>query len=575
MFSKVDKAITGTSKTNSRGAAGHQNLASKAIEQIFLQILLPDISNRYSYRLMAKSSVSARLAAQVQWQHSKVRQGQIDQSQLSIADAPSGAVPFSFMVIGDTDAGTPSQSTSNGENDSMFAAGVLAERLRQQMGESRLLLHTGDITYPTGSYQNYWAGFLRPYQWLLAGLPKSANYRSDSVVFNQPLLPVPGNHDYAESKSGFWQPLLRALCDRLRSVGIDLGYYGGQGGEAYGQTFLDDLQKLSAKQLTKHLATHYSAVVPDAMTAGRIAADGIAFDGEILSHSNRCLNYRPGQFTRLPNRYYSFRYGGVDFFALDSNTWNSAPDATGFDQQQLIWLEQALIKSWQTPNTVGRIIYLHHSPYTTESMRWQQPETLWVRRHLRAVLDRVAAHLTEQLKKPDSLDNQALPDGKVFPGNRLPDDPWVDLVISGHAHCFEHVKTTETGHADAGTDWVVCGGSGAGLRRQREAGTDILENLSQGGKSCTRVVAKSQLYAGLHGRSHKKQLFHSFVRIEVQPHQPQKILIRPFVMSWHPEGWQTKALNPIKVGRLIPAPSNLQLSNSELSNSELLGVSNS
>ncbi len=531
---------------------------------------------------MAKNAVSARLAAQVQWQHSKVLQGQIDQSQLSIADAPSGAVPFSFMVIGDTDAGVPLSGALSPENNSMFAAGVLAERLRQQMGESRLLLHTGDITYPTGSYQNYWAGFLRPYQWLLANLPVSANYRSASVVFNQPLLPVPGNHDYAGSTSGIGQRLLQWLCSHLRSLGVDLGHYGGQGGEAYGQTFLDDLQKLSPKQLTDHLATHYSAVVPNAMTAGQIAADGIAFDEAALSDVSRCLNYRPGQFTRLPNRYYSFRYGGVDFFALDSNTWNSAPEATGFDQQQLIWLEESLIKSWQTPNTVGRIIYLHHSPYTTESTRWQQPETLWVRRHLRAVLDRVAAYFADPLKKMDALgnalDNQAVRDRKAFQGNRSPNDPWVDLVISGHAHCFEHLKTTETGHADAGMDWVVCGGSGAGLRRQREAGADILENLSQGqkqggrqdSKSCTRVVAKSQLYAGLHGRSHQKQLFHSFVRIEVQPHQSQKILIRPFVMSWHPEGWQTKALKAIKIGRLIP-----ELSNSELSNSELLGVSNS
>ncbi|MHC5832871.1 MAG: metallophosphoesterase, partial [Nostoc sp.] len=26
---------------------------------------------------------------------------------------------------------------------------------------------------------------------------------------------------------------------------------------------------------------------------------------------------------RLPNRYYTFRYGGIDFFALDSNTFNT------------------------------------------------------------------------------------------------------------------------------------------------------------------------------------------------------------------------------------------------------------
>jgi 3',5'-cyclic AMP phosphodiesterase CpdA len=483
---------------------------------------------------MAKSAISARLAAQVQWQHPKVLQGQIDQTQLSIADAPSGAVPFSFMVMGDTDAGTPSARTLSeralGDKEISQFSGVFAEQLRQQMRESRLLLHTGDVTYPTGSYKNYWEGFLRPYQWLLSSIPASPDYRSESVVFKRPILPVPGNHDYAGVRVWpgvrVWQKALRALCDRLRALGINLGHYGGQGGEAYGQTFLDDLQTLSAEQLTAHLATNYGAIAPDAMRASKIAANGIAFDEDGLgSHFNRCLNYRPGQFTRLPNRYYSFRYGGVDFFALDSNTWNTAPEAPEFDQQQLIWLEQALIKSWQTPNTVGRIIYLHHSPYTTEATRWQQSETLWVRRHLRSVLDRVAATVT-----------------------RASHGPWVDVVISGHAHCLEHVQTLDTGHADAGIDWVVCGGSGASLRRQREAGSDILESLSQGGKSRTQVVAQSRLYAGVHGRSNQQQAFHSFLRIEVQPHQAQKFVIRPFVVSHYPDGWQTKALKPIQVG---------------------------
>jgi hypothetical protein len=37
------------------------------------------------------------------------------------------------------------------------------------------------------------------------------------------------------------------------------------------------------------------------------------------------LPYRPGEETRLPNRYYRFRYGSVDFFALDSNTLDPPP----------------------------------------------------------------------------------------------------------------------------------------------------------------------------------------------------------------------------------------------------------
>src|SRR5436305_628772 len=37
------------------------------------------------------------------------------------------------------------------------------------------------------------------------------------------------------------------------------------------------------------------------------------------------LSYRPGEQTRIPNRYYRFRLGMVDFFALDSNTLDAPP----------------------------------------------------------------------------------------------------------------------------------------------------------------------------------------------------------------------------------------------------------
>ena len=43
----------------------------------------------------------------------------------------------------------------------------------------------------------------------------------------------------------------------------------------------------------------------------------------VKSHTGVCLRYQPGNLTRLPNRYYTFRYGGIDFFALDSNTFNT------------------------------------------------------------------------------------------------------------------------------------------------------------------------------------------------------------------------------------------------------------
>ncbi|MEO0647971.1 MAG: metallophosphoesterase, partial [Cyanobacteria bacterium J06650_10] len=300
--------------------------------------------------------------------------GGIDPTCLAIADAPVGSdSAFSFLVIGDTDAGEGIVAEESFL--AQFSQAVMAH-----LGENRFLLHTGDVAYPVGNYENYFERFLRPYQQLLTQLPASAFYRHDAITFNRPLLAVPGNHDYADADRSWhatlWRQFLRKMCDRLRvSLDIDLGHYGGSGGEAYAETFLDDLARLFPDQLARYLSVHYSAPTPSVANAKTLST---------------CLDYRPGLFTRLPNRYYRFRYGGIDFFALDSNTWNMDPATADFDQAQLDWLEKSLINSWNDPDTVGRIVYLHHSPYTTESFHWQQSETLWVRRHLRAVLERVA-----------------------------------------------------------------------------------------------------------------------------------------------------------------------------------------
>ena len=443
----------------------------------------------------------------------------IDFTRLSIATALAPTTSFSVVVIGDTDAGLANAQLPHG------ACAELAEQMLQKANpsENALLLHTGDLTYPIGSYENYLSGFLQPYGSLLSQVPKSPAELGRDVVFNQPFLPVPGNHDYGQIRRGrFMHRLLRAFCDRLRQVGIDLGHYGGEGGEAYTSVFLDSLEDLTEPALKQHLVNHYSAPV--------------ASCSDETATSRYCLNYHPGQFTRLPNRYYQFRYAGVDFFALDSNTWNTPSDAENFDYQQLEWLEQALVASWQADTadngdrTVARIVYLHHSPYTTEESRWQQPETLWVRRHLRSVLDRVAAVISGK-NCTDGSD-------QISP---------IDLVVSGHAHCMEHIKTADTGHADSHLDWIVCGGSGMGIRRQRKAGADILETIVDSGHKRTSIVASSRLYAGAHGHGQKKQNFHSFIQIKIQPESKNKITILPFVVQHQASTWHTRALSPITI----------------------------
>lgn len=498
-----------------------------------------------SYRT-AIQRASAMLSRQVQWQHPMVVRGGIDQTRLSITKCDfeqncestikkSNQDAFSFVVMGDTDFGE-----SKGWSQSQFAE-MFAEQMEKQIERSQLLLHTGDVTYPVGSYQNYYSGFLRPYRSLFSQSPNvTSDYTGDdlsNVVFNKPVLPVPGNHDYAQLP--FWPRLCQQLArfwygTLLRIFRFKVNRLGGQGGEAYGQIFLDDLEKLSPKALKQHLMAHYSAQL-DTILEPETNNINLIETGE----PTYCLSYVPGQFTRLPNRYYTFSYQSIDFFALDSNTWNMSPESPGFDQAQLDWLEDGLVQSWRSPHSLGRILYLHHSPYTTERIRWQQPETLWVRRHLRQVLDNVKARLVPEA---DWLDN----------------NPLVNLVISGHAHCLEHIKTKQTGHGDANIDWLVCGGSGLDLRRQRSSGSQILESLTVEGCSTTELVAESVLYAGLHGQKEKKQHFHSFVRIDVPPGDLRRLVICPFVVVKGRFGWQTNALDPIVVGGFLKSRSQLR-----------------
>ncbi|MBE9061350.1 metallophosphoesterase [cf. Phormidesmis sp. LEGE 11477] len=474
--------------------------------------------------LLPRSS-SSNLAMQIRWQQPAIVQAGIDQTRLTIADEPTGTVPFSFAVMGDTDAGSRDSKTS-----SSFSK-AFSKQLLTASADCRFLLHTGDVTYPTGSYENYLNGFLRPYQALLCGLPISPD-RAREIVFKTPLLPVPGNHDYAEAAGlrGILARLVRVMCDRLRqTLNIDLGHYGGEGGEAYGRIFLDHLSSLSTDQLAAHLAAHYHdfSEKTDAHQPGKLS-----------------LNYRPGHFTRLPNRYYTFHYAGIDFFALDSNTWNSAPEDAGFDDEQLAWLEHQLICSWRSPNVIGRVIYLHHSPYTTEASRWQQSETLWVRRHLRTVLDKVVTRTGQQ----KDLQRRV---------------PLVDLVLSGHAHCLEHLKTGDTGHADSYTDWIVCGGSGANVRYRRQSDTvEILETVSRRGRQYPGVVAKSMFYAGAHERRGRQQRLHSFIRIDVTPGSRRLFKVVPFVVTRNVrnsganavgvcEDWQTETGSAFHLGSRV------------------------
>ncbi|MBD2576115.1 metallophosphoesterase [Oscillatoria sp. FACHB-1406] len=497
----------------------------------------------------------------VRWQEGAIAQRQIDQTRLSIDDGGDRDPEFSFLVIGDS--GTGNRYGQSPQHQ-------VAELLEEERSRCRFLLHTGDVVYLVGSSEYYRDNFIKPYRKFLVGGDRVSQIAYDRMTFNFPFLPVPGNHDYYDLPFvyGLLAQMAWPLRRLLRSkIDIDVGWHGSRQGDAYARAFLDYLQNYNLPgQLDRHLDLYYTVKTP----------------------TGRCLRYQPGIFTRLPNRYYTFCYGGIDFFALDSNTFNAptpipdtqegdvrrsdlaarlqeleqqqqqileematmdrndleqldelddaqvklqqieemkldiekqlnANETTATDIEQLHWLEERLIESWYTESVRGRVIFFHHPPYVTEATKWGQAQTLEVRNRLRAVLDRVARTVGQ------------------FAENR----PIVDLVLNGHAHCLEYLRTGDTGRGDAGTNWIVCGGSGYSLRRQRSEGPDLMED--------GEWVARSHFFLGRMGRGKNKQRPYSAIRIDVGAGTPPQMTVQPLAIERTHSKWQRCAIDPFQL----------------------------
>ncbi|CEJ44666.1 metallophosphoesterase family protein [Umezakia ovalisporum] len=497
----------------------------------------------------------SKMQQRVKWQDPSIVERGIDQTRLVLADAHRENQDFSFLVVGDS--GTKGHRGHNPQRQ-------VAEQMLPHHQECSFMLHTGDVIYLVGSSEYYQQNFIEPYREFLLGgeHPEKINY--DQMVFNFPILPVPGNHDYYDLPlvlsflSLTTLPLRRLLRSQLE---LDVGLHGSGKGNAYAKAFLDYLKAFHFPgELGQHLDNYYTA----------------------QTDTGRCLNYQPGRFTRLPNRYYTFCYRGIDFFALDSNTFNepipipttqagrkqrrvleqrrqnfereklqimetaaqlnpenpseaeklddlqnqisqieelivdinkqlNTDQETVTDMEQLEWLKQRLIKSWHTPDVRGRVIYFHHPPYVTEATKWQQGQTLAVRDRLRRVLNEVATEL-----------------GSLSQGR-----PLVNLVLNGHAHCLEHLQTLDTGHADSNIHWVVCGGSGYSLRRQRTEGGDLRETVGD----ISKLIARSHLFVGRHGHGSRKKRPYSSLRIDVTGDRHPQFILRPLVAEWYQRQW--------------------------------------
>jgi hypothetical protein len=192
---------------------------------------------------------------------------------------------FEFLVLGDTgdsEASGPRLSPQDAVAKHLAADASLPG----SDGQACLVLHTGDVVYMTGERRLYDRNFRRPYAAFLT--PQST---VDHLVFRLPFLPVPGNHDYYDL-GGWGMALARVpfLGAGLRAIAHELFAFSlPEGGSGMGQAFMQAFVDLQA----------------DTREAP--------------------LPYRPGEQTRLPNRYYRFQVGAVDFFALDSNTLDAPP----------------------------------------------------------------------------------------------------------------------------------------------------------------------------------------------------------------------------------------------------------
>ncbi|HEY9735770.1 MAG TPA: metallophosphoesterase [Trichocoleus sp.] len=521
-----------------------------------------------------------KMKSRVCWQHPAIRDRKIDQTQLALhLDSPQDTSEFSFLVIGDSGSGPHTDHNPQRR---------VAEAMVPHLQDCQFLLHTGDVVYRVGSSEQYPKNFIQPYREWLVGGDRPERIAYDQMVFQFPFLAVPGNHDYYNLPwaYGLFTQVARPLR-RLLGVNLNpnVGWHGSFDGDAYARAFLDYLKALPPEALASHLDAHYTD----------------------HNETGRCLTYQPGKFTRLPNRYYSFRYGDIDFFALDSSTFNTpspppkgpaghdqrrllwaqldsataekqqileeaaqlkeqgphgqerlddlqakieqldevlldiekqlnAPSAVMVDAEQLIWLKDRLVASWQNPQVRGRVLFFHHPPYVTEVTKWHQGQTLAVRHHLRWVLDEVARELGKDLRQlADPVYGQ---------------QPLVDLVICGHAHCFEYLRTLSTGHADSHINWLVCGGSGLSLRRQRPDGAELFETRfseTAPGTAESRLVAKSQLYVGLSGHKTERRRPYSFLRIDVKPGTPPQFVIRLHVSERYHQDWSEYDLDPLVI----------------------------
>lgn len=358
---------------------------------------------------------------------------------------PSETDEFEFLVVGDS-----------GRGDETRAAKFEVTKSMMEQANIDFILHLGDVVYFTGAKKGYKAKFIKPFKYWLKN-DENHNYRN--MVFSKPVLPVYGNHDYYDFGSKLYLKPLGWLLETLQRDRLG----GSENGKVFETAFISrDTSKIN----------------------------------------NGVLPYLPNLQTKLPNRYYWFTYGCCAFFALDSNTLDtlnelsdekkkrmrtrrrqineslrncvkelglindelaeSIPDEEyqrllytaerlesrisrlevdksritklirgkkkDYDIEQINWLEKVLTA--RDVQGKWKIVYMHHPLYSSDDEHTEDFESVGLREELRELFDKHG----------------------------------VNLVLSGHAHCFEWVKPNALDlNSNESCCYVISGGGGKNL----------------------------------------------------------------------------------------------------------------
>ncbi|MDY7015713.1 MAG: metallophosphoesterase, partial [Cyanobacteriota bacterium] len=195
-----------------------------------------------------------KMKQRVRWREAAIVERNVDQTRLELDDGAVESPEFSFLTIGDS--GTGKRYGQNPQRE-------VAKLLLEERDRCRFILHTGDVIYLVGSSEYYHANFIEPYREFLVGGEHPDRIDYDRMVFNYPVLPVPGNHDYYDLPFiyGLAAQITWPLRRLLRShIDLDVGWHGSKQGDAYARAFLDYLQAFNLPgQLERHIERHYTA----------------------------------------------------------------------------------------------------------------------------------------------------------------------------------------------------------------------------------------------------------------------------------------------------------------------------